>query len=244
MSAPAQVQVWWARADAVTPRAIELLDDAERARCAALRRASDVARFRTAHVLTRVVLGITTGADPAGLRFSFGCAACGGAHGKPALPGGPEFSLSHGGDLVALALAPVAVGLDLEPATALDRPGAVAELCAGALSPAERGVVAALPAADRAAAVLAAWTRKEAVLKMTGHGLSVAPEQLVLSAPGARPCVLTAPPGLDLGEVALADVAIHPDPADEWGVHLGAVAIRGPEVAVSLWCADEFLGMY
>ncbi|MGQ0626116.1 MAG: 4'-phosphopantetheinyl transferase family protein [Sporichthyaceae bacterium] len=245
MSAPPQVQVWWARADAVTPRASALLDADERARCARLRSAADARRFRTAHVLARVVLGITTGADPAQLRFAFRCAACEGSHGKPALPGGPEFSLSHAGTLVVLALAPVAVGVDLEPMTALDRPGAADELSEVALCARERVAVRALPGAEQAAAVLSAWTRKEAVLKLTGHGLAVNPADLELSGPGVRPPrVLAAPAAMNLGEVAIADLRISSQASGDPPVHVGAVAVRGLDLTLSLWCADEFLSSY
>ncbi len=83
--------------------------------------------------------------------------------GKPRLPGGPEFSISHGGGLVACAVAAAGcVGVDLEPAGAVRQ--AVARRVLGAAERArlERGELDAT----------AAWVMKEAVVKAAGRGMA------------------------------------------------------------------------
>lgn len=85
-----------------------------------------------------------------------------GEHGKPYVPGGREFSLAHSGTLAALALHETPVGLDIEKIAPVRR------AAARALTEAERRYMAEEP--ERRFAYL--WTRKEAVLKCTGAGLS------------------------------------------------------------------------
>ena len=68
--------------------------------------------------------------------------------GKPAVPGGPDFSVAHAGDAVGVAAVPAGlVGFDLEPL---------------------------VDVADRAR--LERWTATEAVLKAAGRGLRDAGE--------------------------------------------------------------------
>jgi 4'-phosphopantetheinyl transferase len=82
------------------------------------------------------------------------------AHGRPRLPGGPEFSIAHGGGLVACAVADAPIGLDLEAQGA-----ARAEQLRFVLSAEELAAVAAgaLDPTD-------AWVMKEAVSKAAGRG--------------------------------------------------------------------------
>jgi 4'-phosphopantetheinyl transferase len=154
--------VWWARpvAPADAGRLADLLDAHEHARLDRFRRAADRARYLAAHALTRLVLGAATGQEAAALEFDRTC-RCGQQHGKPALPGGPGFSLTHAGGLVGVAVHAGPVGLDVEEVRALtDLPALAAHVC----SPAET-------AADPAS-FFVLWTRKEALLKATGAGLS------------------------------------------------------------------------
>lgn len=95
------------------------------------------------------------------LRYALGCtdeALLRGAHGKPYLPGGPEFSLTHGGALAAILLCGAPCGVDTEPLDrAVKQPERLfseQELATG-LSPA------------------ALWTRKEAVFKADGRGAAL-----------------------------------------------------------------------
>lgn len=79
--------------------------------------------------------------------------------GKPRWPGGPDFSLSHSGSIVALAVAREGrVGLDVERRRAVDSRAMRRVLTPGEL---------ALSAADPRL-MLVLWTRKEAAVKAVG----------------------------------------------------------------------------
>lgn len=160
-------QVWWAApvAPVDAPHLLPLLDDHERERLGRFRRPADTARYLAAHALTRLVLADLLGASASGLVFDRTC-RCGQPHGKPTLPVGPHFSLTHAGDLVGLAVhACGPVGLDVEQVREMkDLPSMLRHVC----SPAELQASGPPPPA----AFFRAWTRKEALLKATGEGLS------------------------------------------------------------------------
>lgn len=110
-----------------------------------------------------------------------------GPHGKPFLPGGPHFSLSHSGRLAVLAVSEAAVGVDVE------KPRPVSESVARRyFQPEEQSWMAENPT-DR---FFRLWTRKEAVLKCCGRGLSLSPADFCVL-PGRTPeaagmvCTLT-----------------------------------------------------
>ncbi|MEV0222076.1 4'-phosphopantetheinyl transferase superfamily protein [Streptomyces sp. NPDC050704] len=170
---PDEVRLWTIRADSGLGEEPDLsvLDADERRRLAGFLREADRVRYAVAHVALRGVLGELTGVAPGALRFGREtCPWCGAPHGRPMLAspsGGPEFSLSHGGGLVLIAVARTRVGVDVEPVPA---DGLVAEL-AQELHPAEQAAVRAVPEAARAGEFARVWTRKEAYLKGLGVGL-------------------------------------------------------------------------
>lgn len=95
-----------------------------------------------------------------------------GEQGKPFAPGLPDlhFNLSHAGSDVLLAFARTEpVGVDLEHA---GRRVAVDAIAARHFAPAEAAALARLAPESRRDAFLHLWTRKEAVLKAIGAGLS------------------------------------------------------------------------
>lgn len=166
-------RVWWAApvdpADA--PALVDVLDDHERARMERFRRPADRARYLAAHALTRRALAVLLGRPAAGFVIDRTC-RCGEQHGKPRVPGAPEFSLTHAGDLVGVAVHAGPVGLDVERVRALpDLAGVAAHAC----SPAE--------SVTDADAFFRLWTRKEALLKTTGRGLSSPMADITLDGP-------------------------------------------------------------
>jgi 4'-phosphopantetheinyl transferase len=202
-------EVWWARPidPDSAPGLVALLDDAEHDRLPRFRIAADRARYLAAHALTRIVLAAAVGGAPAGLRFDRTC-RCGAQHGKPTLPGGPGFSLTHAGDLVGVAVHAGPVGLDVERARPLSDLAAMAE---HVRSPGET-------VADDTA-FFALWTRKEALLKATGDGLSTPMAAITLGPTGVAGWT---GPGAPAGPVWLRD--LHPAPG-----YRAAVAGLGPD---------------
>ncbi len=150
-----------------------LLSPEERGRRDRLRRPQDQDRFRLGRALCRTVLARCLGRPAAGLELQIG------PHGRPGLADaldGPWFSISHSGDLVVLAVAPVVeVGLDVEwEDPALDPASLAATVCTSS----ERAALARLPADDMRREFHALWTLKEAFAKATGLGLGLDPTGL------------------------------------------------------------------
>ncbi|SHK87036.1 4'-phosphopantetheinyl transferase [Pseudonocardia thermophila] len=180
MGTPAATcRIFWAAPVEPTsaPHLVRLLDAHERERMARLRRPADQARYLAAHALTRVVLADVLGAPPDRLTFDRTC-RCGRQHGKPVLlqPLAPAFSMTHAGDFVGVAVHTSPVGLDVEEIRPLSDLTAMAE---HALSDTEL----AAGAGATPEGFFSVWTRKEAVLKATGDGLSV-PMKSVTLGPG------------------------------------------------------------
>ncbi len=175
---PQRCTVWWAAplAPDAAPALVALLDEHERDRLARLRRPADRARYLAAHALTRLVLAPLVGRGPGALAFDRTC-RCGAQHGKPVLPGGPGFSLSHAGDLVGVAVRPDgAVGLDVEQVRAV---GDLDAMAGHVRSPAEQARGRLDPTG-----FFRTWTRKEALVKATGDGLSTPMTAITLAAGG------------------------------------------------------------
>jgi 4'-phosphopantetheinyl transferase len=174
--------------------------------------------------LVRSVLAALTGAEPRSLELQAG------AHGKLFLAGherdGPCFNLSHSGDLAGVALIrDRRVGIDIEADRRLSD---TALLARRILGPRERERFAALPESAREGALLAAWTRKEAVLKAVGTGISGRLRSIELLA--------------DAGDHAVVHEA---EPQATWSLsplampagYQGAVAVEGEARRVISWQA-------
>ncbi len=176
-------QVWWARAGDASGDQVALLDEAERARLAAYRRAADRDRFLVGCALAKTVIAARTGSRPERISFDRTCRGCGRPHGKPVVAGGgPEFSVAHSGALIAVAVARDPVGVDVEQLGGRARPLDPDALARLVLAESERAALAEVDPAARARAFLVAWARKEAVTKATGDGLRAAFSQIVVAA--------------------------------------------------------------
>ena len=176
--APCTVR-WAAPVDPVAaPGLVALLDAHERARLDRFRRDADRARYLAAHALARIVLGELLDVRPAAVGIDRSC-RCGEQHGKPVVCGtvAPGFSLTHAGEVVGVAVWPDGpVGLDIERMRPMaDLTAMVRHVC----SPAE--IVRADPVTP--ARFFATWTRKEALLKSTGDGLSAPMAAITLDGP-------------------------------------------------------------
>jgi 4'-phosphopantetheinyl transferase len=163
-----QVHVWRCRLDAAgtgDDRWLQVLSDDEIARAGRIRVPDKQRQFRVARTFLRLALGWTMGVEPASLRFAYG------AQGKPYLPGaGPGFNLAHSGGMAVLAMTSgAAVGVDIEQIR--PRPGFL-RLARRFFSDREVQALESLAAARRLEAFYSVWTRKEAVVKALGSGIS------------------------------------------------------------------------
>jgi 4'-phosphopantetheinyl transferase len=123
-------------------------------------------RFTAARAALRLLLSQYTGTPAAGLEFAYG------AHGKPMLPStGLHFNLAHRETLSLVGVAAsTPLGVDMEW---LDRSFDHDAFISNNASDAERAAFAALRQDERLASFFCWWTRKEAVLKALGCGLSL-----------------------------------------------------------------------
>lgn len=164
--APATVTLWHGRFARLrgAPSACAALDAAERERAARFHRDADRERWTIGRLALRRVLGERLGREPGGLVLDTG------PHGKPYLAGGPAFNLSHSGEDLVIAVAETTpLGVDVEPLRTLPDWRALATIICteGELATLER-----LDPGARPHALLALWTRKEALLKGVGVGIA------------------------------------------------------------------------
>lgn len=179
-----------------------LLDVAETVRAAQFRFEQDRLVYIIAHAVWRVLLAacLKVGVDDLPLVTA--------PSGQPQLPGsGMSTSLSHSGNWVAIAICSAeSVGIDIEKAPPRTR---LSELSQTICTPFEELQLMTLSEAAREMALLALWTRKEALLKAFGVGLALAMTTLqagvgeLVAAPsavaGGAPCrtrMLELPAGL------------------------------------------------
>ncbi len=166
----------------------ELLDEPERKRAARYRWPRHGERFTIGRALLRTLLGSYLDTAPDRLRFAYG------PFGKPACDApwaesGLQFSVSYSHALALYAFGRCeALGVDLEQI----RPLADLEgMARRYLGPGEQRCWRELPMAERLDAFFAAWTRKEAVLKALGTGLSFPLEKIAVTlAPDEPPRLL------------------------------------------------------
>jgi 4'-phosphopantetheinyl transferase len=165
-------------------------------------------------ILARYVEG-----DPRQLRFRSG------PRGKPRLVGSAgdhrlSFNLSHCAEIALVAVAQAReLGVDVERLQSIDLAYGIAERY---LCPAEQEILGATADDEKAKLFLTYWTRKEALLKATGDGLSRPVGRLDVSGiAGALPRVLTIPDGSGvMWPLAVVDL----EPAVGY---VGALAVEG-----------------
>lgn len=192
------------------------LSAAELRRAASFARPADRAAYATAHTALRQLLGGYLDRPPGALTFvREPCPGCAGPHGRPAVlqaGGGPplHFSLAHSRGLIAVAVAPRVIGVDVER---LPSPETV-EACARALHPGEQAELAAAPPGERRAHFGRLWTRKEAYLKALGTGLSRHPRTDYLGSDLSRRPARWAVLDLPAGPEHAAAIAVPGDRPD------------------------------
>jgi 4'-phosphopantetheinyl transferase len=179
---PGQSQVWWARPEPLSPGGARLLDDVEHARYERFAREEDRARFATAAVLMRLLLAKHLDLPAHQIQIDRICPQCGRGHGRPQpMSGDIAVSVSHAADRVAVACGRVpALGVDVEAVVDRDSARRLARMVlrlqesTPQLGPVE---------------FTRYWTRKEAVLKATGDGLSVPMTDVAVTLPHLPPAL-------------------------------------------------------
>jgi 4'-phosphopantetheinyl transferase len=165
---------------------------------------------------------------PKEVRLGRRCAVCGGSdHGRLVLPDCPDVALScassEGLMVVALSAQP-AIGVDVEAVSS--RP---VDLIGTLLAPEERRALAAVPDISRMLAFHKIWTRKEAAVKASGLGLTLALDGFAVSPPfDAARIVRVSEACAALADIKLVDLEMAPG----WA---GALAYRGASRAVRLF---------
>jgi 4'-phosphopantetheinyl transferase len=146
----------------------ELLSLDERSRAERFHQSWDRRRYIVARAQLRTILARYAGQAAHEIEFYYG------AHGKPRLAGGDSqpigFNLSRSHELGLLAIQlDSEIGVDLERIRPFPDGLAVAQRL---FAPDEYKLLSSLPVAVREAAFFSYWTRKEAIVKSLGGGLS------------------------------------------------------------------------
>jgi 4'-phosphopantetheinyl transferase len=161
---------------------LAFLHEQELTRARQYRLAADRDRVLLGAVLLRMAAARHLGGRPADVVVDRTCSRCGAQHGRPRLPGSDlHASVSHSGDVVAVALTAAGpVGVDVEAVRTIDFAAVAESVCILA----ERRDLRSLTD------FYTFWTRKEAVLKATGEGLSRPMTDLHVTRPGSAPALL------------------------------------------------------
>jgi len=204
-----------------------LLDAREARRSARFRLDADRDRFTLATVLLRALVAQRANVDFVSATIDRTCEVCGEPHGRPRLAQpGLEASISHAGDVVAVALTDAGpVGVDIEVVSSGEYESLITSVCTPAEQEFLRGP----------RDFYAYWTRKEAVLKATGEGLRRPMTDLVVTPPQAAPSLLELGPAISPPTCRMADVFAGDG-------YVGAVAVLGAAaVEFTMVDAERFL---
>ncbi len=218
--AGAVVRVWVVREDAgvTAADAQAWLSPQERSRAEGLAAKEDRWTFSVSRALQRTLGARYLGVPGDQVEISRACAHCPhGGHGKPHFPAAPglDYSVSHTQGVIVLAASTgTRVGVDAESGSRAIDPAGLMRLLA---SEPERRALSFAPEPDERA-LLRLWARKEAVVKLTGHGLPRVPfTALSVDGPVAR---LDAPPaGWPHGALHLTDLPLTRGPVAALATH-------------------------
>jgi 4'-phosphopantetheinyl transferase len=212
-ASPVEVElfVWTLDVDAdERARLMRFLSEDETARANRLVFAQDRERFVVARGRMREILARAMGCAPAALEFTYS------AHGKPSLGGrARQFNLSHSHAIAALAVTQAnEIGVDVEHVRPLKE-----DVAGRFFSDREKAALRALPESEQLAAFYRCWTRKEAIVKAVGEGLSHTLTSFDVSLKADEPAVVERFEGAAAGAWQLA----HFEPAQDY---VGAIAGR------------------
>ena len=188
---PSGIEVWQARLDLHSEevmRCEKFLSRDELLRCDRFHFEHDRRRFIVARAKLRLLLGRYLQIKPAAIEFAYM------KNGKPIVRGtseGVHFNVSHSEERALYAVSKrCRLGVDIEFLNRdIDWHGLVSRF----FTEREFAALQHLSASIRKRAFFACWTRKEAILKATGDGLSLPLDQFEVSVdPDAEPRMLAA----------------------------------------------------
>lgn len=203
----------------------QILSADERERADRFHFPRDGDRFIAARGALRSIIAKYTGEEPNEVRFRYG------SHGKPYLSADPPplmFNLAHSGELALVAVAGTGeLGIDVERIRPKVSEEGIAERF---FSAREVNAIRSSPPASQADAFFRCWTRKEALIKAIGKGLSFGLGQFTVSVATDTPA-------------ALLDTAFDPNEARRWTLHhidpapgyIGALAVPWVPETVRYW---------
>ena len=224
---PGAVHVWSfdlddaARSD---PRRFAVLSPDERGRAARFGAQVNRDRFVAGRATIRRILARYVGSPARDLVLRYT------DHGKPGLVLGADqpplhFNLSHArhSAILAVSAAPD-VGADVERVEGFPE---LMDIASSYFAEDELEELHAMPPSERVAGFFRCWTRKEAVIKAIGHGLSYPLKSFAVSVRG-EPRVRWTDGGVGGGEDWFM---AHLEPAEEF---VGAIAVRAPDPAFTV----------
>ncbi len=183
---------------------------------------ADRRRYVVTRAALRLLLAFHLDRPARAIRFTYG------SHGKPILSGtdegSPHFNLTHSGDLAVIAVTGLGpVGVDVEVCRPInDFRGLAARFFAAE----EQALLESLDDTAALEAFFLCWTRKEAVLKALGTGLSTGLEQVVVTCrPGMAARMVSVP-----GRTAQWWTLVHLTPSTN---AVGASAVAEPVTEVT-----------
>lgn len=162
-----------------------LLSHDEQRRADRLAGTPAAAVFVTSRAAQRLVGSRYLGVAPSEVTIDRDCGHCGVPgvqHGRPVFRAASvDYSVSHTKRWLAMAVTgDGAVGVDIESLAAAPDADGLARATLGAR---ERRRFDCVPAGERTAWLLSAWTRKEAAMKLAGLGLQAPPNRVDVSGP-------------------------------------------------------------
>jgi 4'-phosphopantetheinyl transferase len=165
---PGIIDLWLIDLDSAAPSVTDLLDKDERMRASRFVFSSDAQHFQAARGYLRLVLGKYLRCAPASIVFEYG------QWGKPFLQAEAArhlaFNLAHsdGHALVAVGLTE-SLGVDIEAIRPFEN---WRDIAVSTFAPGEVKSLLALAQDTQLDGFFATWTRKEAIIKLRGEGLS------------------------------------------------------------------------
>ena len=162
-----ELHIWAIPLDAHASECVDTLGSEERSRASRLRAGEVRSRFVARRRALREILAAYTGLAPASITYSQN------DYGKPAIAcdGMVSFSTSHSGSLGVVAVRRRgSIGVDVERVRADAADEAIAKRF---FAPEEAAALARMEPHERRGGFFNAWTRKEAIVKAVGSGLSI-----------------------------------------------------------------------